>query len=258
MYRVRSTGLWYNAPGVVAAYQPIAAPDAFAARQNVGNDGRMAERHMATAVGSPAFASATGWSGFSAANYFSTGVIPAAGYSMIVQFAGGSGTAWSEVAGSLGSGTTRFRIHAKFVNNPAARGYSFAGVSQQGGASVNSGVMAITPGQGFFNGLPDHTPFSPSWSGTAADIFIGTYNGNGTASNAFWTGAIGSCVIYACKLSASAIWQYSRQMAYCHVNPDWSAWGRRRRYYYAPSAAGFQAAWSGQANRLIGGGADRV
>lgn len=252
MYRVRSTDLWYNAPGIVAAYQPVAAPDPFAARQNVSNDARQAGVYAAQQVGAPVWTGALGWSGFGAGNYLATGITPSATHSMIVSFAGGSGTVWAEVAGSVGTTSTRFRLAPTYVLDTAKRGYHFGAANQAGGARAYAGVLALTPGQGYYNGIADHAPFTVSWSGTPTAIFIGTYNNNGTpASGNYWTGSIGACAISACQLSAAAIWQYSRQMAYCHFNPDWSAWGRRRRYYYAPSAAAtFQVAWARNANNV--------
>ena len=84
-YRARDN-VWFNAPGVVAAYQPVAAPDSFAARQNVGNDQRMAGRHTAAPGVAPTWVSATGWTFNGTDQYLATGVIPGSNSSILVEF----------------------------------------------------------------------------------------------------------------------------------------------------------------------------
>jgi hypothetical protein len=61
----------------------------------------------------------------------------------------------------------------------------------------------------------------------------------GKGNSAGWYSGTNMRAIAICArtLNAAELWSASRQMQYCDVNPDWSAWGRRRRWYYGPQVA---------------------
>lgn len=200
---------WYVVAGktCVAAYDSVAASKAVS-QINLASPGvfDMVE------AGTVTWASGS-WSGFSNANYFNTGVTPGNGYSMIVRFADGSGSTWREIAGSLGTGSTRFRLLPMGVADPSKRAYSYGGTTQYAGAAAFSGVMALTPGQGYYNGVADGASWAVSWSGTPVPVFIGTWNNNGTPSNAAWNGSIQAIAIYSATLTAGEVAAVSAAMA---------------------------------------------
>ena len=68
-------------------------------------------------------------------------------------------------------------------------------------------------------------------------LFIGARNNNDTTIDNYISANILSVAIYQINLNASQIYTAYYQMMYCHVNPDWSVWGRRRRWFYAPEVA---------------------
>lgn len=246
-YRTRSTDLWHSLPGVVAAYQPIAAPDPFAARQNVAHGGARFGVYTATTPATPlTWSKSRGW-GLGAGKYLKTGVVPVVGYSMIVRYINANNV----IAGSM----TTWGV-AECNLWPAAAGQVYWSHGNEFGAAPGmvSGILCVAGTNGFRNGTWNATGGSSSWTSTR-DIYIGCQNEAGTPSSFSTIGNIQSFLLANRTFSFAEVWLASRQMAYCEQNPDWNAWARRRRYYYAPSAAsGFQAAWAARQNRLIGGG----
>lgn len=237
MYRVRSTDAWYNAPGVVAAYQPVAAPDAFAGRQNVSNDLRRAGVYAAKLGVAPTWRSSTGWTFNGTTQYLTTGIVPAGNqtWSVLVCFADvTANTAVQALCGywDMSNSANRFTVSPNFTGNVRLYFYSqYKSVA----ARVLSGVQGMAGRQPVLNGIVDG-PEVAAGSGTLSEIYVGA-NRKGAVAGDFLAGAIRCFVITSITLPLSAMAQYSRQMAYCNVNPDWNAWGRRRRYYYAPSEA---------------------
>lgn len=237
MYRPRSTDVWYNAPGVVAAYQPVAAPDAFAARQNVSNNARLAGRNTAMPGVAPTWSGASGW-GFSATSstYLTTGLyVTASTWSAIVRVSNATSGTWpfgcdgaANTSGSQRWGMLPYNIGTdmRFCNCGSILG--LANTSQ-------SGVFAFANRSYYLNGARLGTNI-PSGTVPTVAITIGALN-RSAAPVAYFTGYVQAFLVPTVTLSDAHVAQYSRQMAYCHANPEWSAWGRRRRYYYAPSEA---------------------
>lgn len=241
MTRVRSTDVWFNAPGIQAAYQPIAAPDPFAARQNVGNDGRMAGRNVAMPGVAPTWSSATGWQFDGTTQYLNTAVIPQKNTSALVAFKNAQAdTSYLTFFGAYGNAGVRFTIGNRAgITGP----YFTYGNAEYGGTYQNhvNGVAGLSAGWCYFDGRL--IAAIGTWSGAATlAIYIGAYN---PPAWLYVPSSIQRAVMISQNcLTPAHMAQYSRQMAYCHVNPDWSAWGRRRQYYYAPSAAA-AALWRG-------------
>lgn len=256
MYRLRSTDVFWNAPGIVACYQPISAPDSLAARQNVGNDLRMAGRHTAQPGVLPTHDPRTGWRFVAASSqYLNTGAAPSAGWSMLLRYSGLPGIGSGVLMGTRGDPRMYFY--------PAAAGqlqFAYGNNQYLHSASPTSAVLGLTANLAYLDGGYLGAG-AGTWSGgPPKQIAIGGLQRETGVVDLFVTTNIQAVAISAITLTPAHVAQYSRQMAYCHVNPDWSAWGRRRRYYYAPSAAvvAFQAAWAARANRLLSGGVDRV
>jgi hypothetical protein len=64
-------------------------------------------------------------------------------------------------------------------------------------------------------------------------MYVGAYNLGGTTTSPL-AGNIQALAVYARTLSPAEVWTASRQMQYCDVNDEWSAWARRRQWYYGP------------------------
>jgi hypothetical protein len=189
---------WWLAGGAsppIAVYDSVAASKA-ASLVNLANAGT----YDATEAGTVTWSSGY-WSGFSATNYLVTGVTPANGYSMIAQFSDRSTATWQEVAGSVGTTSTRFRLAPVSALNPAQRYYGYGNVNQSVASSVTAGVMAVTPTGGYYNGSSDGA-ISVGWTGTPVAIFIGGYNNNGAPANVYWTGKIQRVAIYDYNIAA--------------------------------------------------------
>lgn len=244
MYRVRSTDVWFNAPGVVAAYQPIAAPGPLLARYNQahGGDNRYrAEDNYATPV---TWSPVDGWSfpggGETNAHYYVSGLMPQYPFTICVRFSIAAATAGAFV--KIGSSADGFSVG---VGNTTfdSSGTNFYCLSEyvawhDMGMSISTGAshvaIARAPTSGNMSAYLDLQYSSSSSPGRYAPTEgtrIGGYQGRFPAAK------IQAICVFAGILPAPLVWPVNQQMAYCNVNPDWSAWGRRRRYYYAPSAA---------------------
>lgn len=235
--RLKSTAVWYDLPGVEAAYMPIGSPSAVDALMNVGRTDatgshRMAGRYTATSAQFPTWSAAAGWSFLAASSqYIFPGWQLTEKTTMIIRcsswtYAGSSHLASGMSDGYVESGifiatTVRFHMNNATFNtggytSPDVFALNSSGVYKNG---VLIGALSTTP------------------SAFSTVIAIGGRRASGGTVERFSTATIPSFVSYSRILSPAEVWLASRQMAYCEVNPDWNAWARRRRYYYAPSQA---------------------
>lgn len=225
MIRVRSTDVWFNAPGIQAAYMPISAPDSLAARQNVGNDLRMAGRHTAQPGALPTHDPRTGWVFVAASTqYLTTGVVPQNSWSLLIRYSDGviSGNAFIV-------GTREASTISTFGAWLTTGGASYLGNSALLNIGVvSAGVAGIANKAAYLNGASAGTIGAGTYPFTVP-IVIGANPGPSFPVSA----KVQAVAIASTSLSSAHMTQYSRQMAYCERNPDWSAWGRRRHYYYA-------------------------
>ena len=233
MYRPRSTAVWFNLPGVVAAYQPVGAPGSQLARINVANEQRMPGRYTAAPGVAPDWSARGGWGLDGSTQYLATGISPTSRWTFAVAF---SNAIWSTFCTMLGQNGNMFSSRT-FIS-----GQSPNVILRNGGTNVSvpevaTGVAAASD-SAWLDGLLLGS--LGTWSGTAYDLFVGAMNASGSPTQ-YFTGNIRSVLIVSGVVSTEAIALMSHQMAWCHANPDWSAWGRRRRYYYAPSAAAGRA-----------------
>lgn len=234
----RDPALWFNLPGVVAAYQPVAAPGPLLARYNQAHGG--SNRYKAVDGTVPTWAAHTGWTFVGASSqYLETGVVVGnnRNWSMFVRFSGITPTINSVFCGAImiAGGNPRFTLGLEGAGFPRLYGNGgYLGTGTQEAAAV----MGMAGTTAYWNGVAE----SGSISTEAGDISIGIDIGRRRRSDGghdqYYNGEMQALVISETKFSPAEAWQASRQMAYCHVNPEWSAWGRRRRYYYAPAAAG--------------------
>lgn len=212
---------WFNLPGIMAAYQPIAAPGPLLARYNQAHGGD--NRYKAVDGVAPTWAGHTGWS-FSGTQYLTTGLtINTATATILVRF-------YQTSAGYyLAVGGTNLEIHPR--RTTAVHRIRFTGTNNDISFSGTSGVFGFSGVTAYRDGLP----IGSSLSGTlpTTTLYIGSLDAIPTAP---YNGFLRAIVIYNRVLSPTEVWSVSRQMAYCNVNPDWSAWGRRRKWFYAPAA----------------------
>lgn len=230
MPRRRDPTLWFNVPGVVAAYQPVAAPDPLLARYNVGSDARMAGRYTAVPGVAPTWSSATGWMFNGSTQYLRTGVVPFSSYSLFCQFKTIAGVnALVRLQGASGDTTSYFGLYPNYGGRAYySNGYQVAAGVESSIADGNMGVSGYT---GYKNGV---FAVSITAGGTIEpnlDLWFGCGH-DPTGAVELWNGYIKAVVIISRVVSPSEAQFIARQMTYCHVNPDWSAWCRRRRYSY--------------------------
>lgn len=238
------SSLWFNLAGVVAAYQPVRAPGPMAARYNQAHGGD--NRYKLIIGGTvPTFSPFTGWT-HDVTHYWDTGIYSFYDWTGVVRYTdvlvnqceyslNGDVSAPRLSCGGMWTGSTQF-------------------ITRWGDGYRISEIADSTRGVG-----------CQAWKNQYKDgVYLGQSSGSWSAGTPSGTtmkiGAPRSpaqlkvlCVaIYARTLSPAEVWSVSRQMAYCEINPDWSAWGRRRQWFYlAPS---FLAAWAARNNQTIGPG----
>jgi hypothetical protein len=229
----KSTDRWYELGGIVAAYQPVAAPSSIDARQNVGR-GRLGT-FTATPGVAPTWSPATGWT-FNGTQYLSTGIVPQLGYSMLGRFSNGVALAPNALCGcSDTGGAWRFYLRPFMAAGTHRYGYGNGVLTPSGG--LISGVMGLAGTNGYLNGILEGT--AGTWVNATLPVYIGAeYSTLGPTVGNFWIGNGLSIAIYSRTLSAAEMWQASLQMKYCDANPDFNAWAPRRRWFIAPGAAG--------------------
>lgn len=225
--------LWFNLPGVVAAYQPIGAPGNLTAQYNQAHGGD--NRYLLTTVSTTMFSPIYGWKG------------------------SGVWAAWGFSTGYTIADVTRFtgiaRIHP--VQSRAAQGYVFYGSSfsykgkfsaipnnslsrvdyrdafATSGSGITDGTIGLSGNKFFLNGSLISTMGGADIT-TGGTLYIGQAGGGGY----FFPGGVSAVVFYERPLSDAEMLIAHKQLMYCHVNSDWSVWGRRRRWwFYAPEQA---------------------
>jgi hypothetical protein len=234
--------LWYNLPGIVAAYQPIAAPDHIAARQNMGAG--LLGKYTATPGVAPTWSPVTGWTFVSAnATRLATGIIPIVTWSILVcGFATGMG------GGSAGAFFREANLRSAMIPYTAGYQHAYAnGGSLSTGSPIETkSVMAFAGQTAYLNGRKDGD--ITAGLDAIAPIFIGNREGGDRGLN----GVIASFAAYSRILTATEVALASMQMKFC-TQPEFSVWSRQRDYWFAPTG-GFLPAWATGINTQIGMG----
>lgn len=252
--------LWWNMAGVVAAYQPVRAPGSMLGRSNMacGNN----NKYIADSATKPIWSSVGGWSFDGISTYLDTNLIMSGTtWSAFVRYSGAS-TSGATAASVIGSnsyseaqrGISLWPHHSTF-GRTNARVWVGNGIGRYVDSSnTSTGVIGLSGIICYHNGLVISTSnwFTPG-TGNTSTTYIGAVNASGVAKE-FFNGAIQSVVVLSRTISLTEAWNISHQMAYCDVNPDWSVWGRRRRWYYDSVLPTFQAAWAAHSNAQIGTG----
>lgn len=242
------TALWFNKPGIVAAWQPVRAPGPSLARYNMAMGGN--DLYRATDGTAPSWTAPLGWYFNGASSqYLNTGITATNNqqWSMLVRFSGLVTTDKYKIL--MGEYNTASPYQGILLSGH----WDSTSVMYMNGANVKvspqittggSGVLGVAGTQGYRNGVAEGAAIGAQ-AGTFYQIRIGaggTQNAGTIVGHI--TGYIQAAVLYSRTLSAAEMWTVTRQMAYCNVNPDWSAWGRRRQWFYlAPTA---RATWLGE------------
>lgn len=216
------SSLAWNMSGCVAYYQPVMAPNPLLARYNQAQGG--SARHKLTPVSTtPTYSPILGWGG----GYWATGIVPEnSNWSMVLRYVvSGSSTFAGTYDVAKIFNAQRFGTTLYFGN----------GTYTNSGVVDNAGTVAIAGRIGYIDGVA-WGPIGADWSGGTHDIYVGGINSGGTPTSPT-AGYIAAIVICRRILSPAEVWHASRQMQYCDVNPDWSAWGRRRQWFYGPQVA---------------------
>lgn len=227
--RWNDPALWCSLPGVIAVYQPIAAPDALSARRNMARRGD--GRYGADPGVVPGWSKVSGWTFDGVTQYLSTGIIPDSGYSHLIQYTGSTGTGFF-------CGTTNaysYFVYRLRANDGGVPGNVLYGVQNEvsRAPSLVAGNLGVAGYQPYRNGLADGAEITSSvWSATQ-NLYLGGVNlvNSLNGPGAF---TLVAYAIYDRTLSAAEMWLASQQMAYCHINPAWNVWSPQRRWFFIP------------------------
>jgi len=217
--------LWANLPGVVAAYQPVRAPGPLLARYNMAHGGD--NRYRATDETPPTWSGAAGWTFNGSNQQLLTGIVPVNNqlWTMLVAFSGLSSVDAHRIIAGFYSWTgveTRFGLCVGYGVTRVVPCSGGDGTATQ----MTQGVAGVSGAQGYANGVGTGAIATVAATWTTQIALGSGYGFRYTAVN------IRAVMIAPRPLAESEVWQASRQMQYCDVNPDWSVWGRRRQWFY--------------------------
>jgi hypothetical protein len=192
---------WWSVAGIVpsscvAAYQPKGAASLVASYINLANPGT----YDATPGVAPTWATGTGWAFDGAMQYLTTGIVPASGWSIICQFAGGSGVVTMDVCGlSIAAAPTkRFYLRPRHGASHS-HVYGYGSAANIVASRLAAGNMGLAGSACYLNGVPDG--IAGVWVNTTAEIYIGCENNGAPA--AFWNGSISALGVYSTTISAA-------------------------------------------------------
>lgn len=181
----------------------------------------------------PAWTSTNGWKGDGSTTYLKTGIVPSGlNWTMFVRASGLVYNGLWTLCGILNTNqNSYFAIYHMYWNLK----YSYGSVDTSPGTSTSSGVVCLSPSGGYLNGKLDSAYAGTSFNNIQAyDVYLLASNSS-NAPNQVSNAYIQSVAIYNRTLPPAEIFDVSQQMRYCDVNPDWSAWTPKHRWFYAPA-----------------------
>lgn len=195
---------WWDVPGqtCVAAYAPKGAVDLAASYINLTGN---ATYNAAPGV-APTWDATGGWTFNGSTQYLLTGVVPAAGWTMIVRFS-------NAITGSLASARIA-NLNSQFLMLFTVGGeirYGYGNQSDQTVSLVAAGVVALAGGNAYLDGASVAT-VSGTFGGAVPAIFIGATNSAGSPF-IFLNGKIQAIAIYSTTLSAGNVATLTTLMA---------------------------------------------
>ena len=184
---------------VVAAYEPKGAQSLAASYINLANPGTS----NAAAGVAPVFATGTGWSFNGTAHYLTTGIIPAAAYSMIVHVSGVAASGITRIAAGLSDsvGDVRFYLAPTGVAGTVHM-HGYGDIFTRLAPALISGTMAIAGPNRYINGVADGS--GGTWASPSRGIMIGAGNERGTA-HFFCECTIKALYLYSATLTAPQV-----------------------------------------------------
>jgi hypothetical protein len=149
---------WWLSGGIaagncIAAYQPKGAADLATSYVNLANPGT----YDASTGVAPTFNSATGWTFDGSTQWLTTGITAGDTYSMIISFNNCTGD--NRFVGAFqGDWVRRFDMGLRFGST--SHSYQTGGSFVSLAPALTSGISALTPTQGYLNGLADGTAYT--------------------------------------------------------------------------------------------------
>ena len=241
---------WYNAPGIIMAFQPVRAPDPLQAMYNMcGGQYRNVSTSLTVGV-APNWSPATGWT-FTGSQYlwiWSTGMgslFQQAQYTMIVRFSVTNAANRQFIIGDADAAASTYATGIE-VNGYACDAEHIVSVQNNwtgAGSYTDSLTHAVantlvtaaftwTPGfkRSYIDGIYTNVNTASQTNTLAAGTHAcfgrcGNYNGY------YLTGRITAAAFYRRWMDDYEIRWICRQMAYCDVNPDWNVWAPQRRWF---------------------------
>lgn len=203
--------LWYQPTGialanVIGAYAPKGAASLAASYVNLANPGT---NNAAPGV-APTFNAATGWGG-TGSQWLTTGIVPSAGWTIGVRFsdvpADNNGCA---IGGFKDANTYFWAYPSTPVGNQYYMAYGNSPVQGGAGTGIAQGVLIISAGKRYVNGILKST--SGVWTGTGAAIYIMARNNNGTTDR-IMTGNVQAAIVLNTQLTDAQALELSNNMA---------------------------------------------
>lgn len=236
--RNTDAALWWNMAGVLAVYQPVAAPGPLLARYNMAHGGD--NRYRAADGVAPTWHGATGWTFDDAeAQYLDTQYTPTeANHSIAVRYS--DYDAWASYPRIFGASNPSNQ-NPRTLLGGSATGSAWA---NGGGVTIIatplgvSGVAIVGAMDAYLNGA-DIGNLSSGYALNYSLFIGGQNNGGSVAGLPTAQVTVQAFAIYARALSVAEVQAVSRQMAYCEKNPDWSVWARRRRWFSIKQATAY-------------------
>lgn len=244
--------VWWQMPGVVAAYQFVAAPTFHHVLRNVAPSGG----YPLTSASYPGWLPHSG-ARFNGSNqYLYLTVAPQSSWSILIRFSNittGEDSNGS-ICGALASNDTTsiLRINPKYTS---ARYF----YDHYGRVTVNnaptSGSLSVAGTSCYLNAVSDGTISQSNTGLSVARIGLGGVWLHNYGFGWFCGVDIQSVLIVSRPLSFAEVELASHQMNYCESNPAWNAWAPKRRYYYtAPTVAGAVGIYGKRAALRLPGG----
>lgn len=212
-----------GASGVVAAYEPLGAPDLASSYVNRANPGT----YDAAPGVAPTFDAGTGWSFNGTTQYLTTGLVPDVSgqdWTLLVRFASVTGSGNRIAVGMVTTGGNDRALYVQVKSSPNAMQAANGGA----GTFVNyvpamtGGVFGVAGRTAYRDGSAESTLLgSNAGVGTAAPLFVGALNINGSPGQ-YLPGRVVALAIYDQTLDASEVAAVSAAMA---ALPTGGSWG---------------------------------
>lgn len=220
LFRPRGLARWWDPDNegfcIAGAYRSIASigsPWALAPANYAETlqDWSATSPNLTEGNGAVPWAAATGW-GFvaAAAQYFDTSIVPASGYSMLVQYANGVAPS-GYLAGVFTLGArTRLFLNPSVIG-PEVR-YGSGGIRDVA-PNLLTGNIAVAGQQGYRNGIAEGALITAWDAPNILSAYIGCYNQSVGGPTSFITADIYAVAIYNCTLTAPQVLSVATAMS---------------------------------------------